>query len=175
MAVDWESVKLQYEIYHEKAENLAQENDISMDMLNYAIESQGWKRAPINGLMHEVRDISNLESCSEDVMDSIQERLGIVNVLKSATMNPKYIALETAILVKAKEIVKAIESRAVNSGDQLKKISEVLEKLRLSSIPAALRGEDGGKNDNRITVQILNQAQTQIADQKPSSEVVVQQ
>lgn len=171
MAVDWESVKMQYEIYHEEVNVLAQENDISMEMLNYAIESQEWKRIPMKGLMHSVKDVSNLESCSEDVMDSIQERLGIVNVLKSATMNPKYIALETAILTKAKEIVKGIAAQGVNAGDQLKKISEVLEKLRLSSVPAALRGEEGHGNDNRITVQILNQAQ--IAKESPSTEVVV--
>lgn len=171
MAVDWEAIRLQYELYNEEAVTLANENDVSLEMVEYAIESQGWKRAPVNGLMSTVGDARNLDSCSEDVMESIQERLSVVNILKSATMNPKYIALETAILNKAREIVHALTPGTANVGDQLKKVAEVLEKLKLASVPPGMR-EDGSGNDNRITVQILNQ--TQISQEKsPSTEVVV--
>ena len=74
-------------------------------------------------------------------------------MLKAATMNPRYIALETSILAKAREIVTSLIPSTPNAGDQLKKVAEILEKLREVSIPTMAKE---GTDDGRVVVQILN-------------------
>jgi len=155
MNIDWDAIRVQYELFHEDVEVLAQENGTTAAMIEYAIADKGWRRAPMKGMMHEVRDVAELSDLTDDVLSSVSERMGTINVLKAAAMNPKYIALETAILGKAKEIVSSLMPSAPTAGDQLKKVAEVLQKLREQSIPA-IAGTDQHNDDGRVMVQIMN-------------------
>ena len=156
MNVDWDAVQIQYEVFHESIENIAAENQISRSLVEYAIEDKGWKRTKLNGQMQQVKDVGDLEEVTDDVINSMGDRLSAINMLKAATMNPRYIALETAILAKAREIVSSITPGTPTAGDQLKKVSEVLDKLRTAAIPNNMAGQHGNGDDGRIVVQIMN-------------------
>jgi len=172
MNVDWDAVQIQYEIFHESVENIASENHLTPTMVEYAIAEKGWKRTKLNGKMQQVKDIGDLEDVTDDVLSAVGERLSAINMLKAATMNPRYISLETSILAKAREIVTSIVSAAPNAGDQLKKVTEILEKLRSAGIPQSVNsGASGDKDDGRVIVQILNTVGGTAVDAEPVIEI----
>ncbi len=168
MNIDWDTIRIQYEIFHESVDVLAQENGTTPAMIEYAVQEKGWSRAPMKGMLHDVRDVSTLEQVTDDVIASVAERVSTINVLKNAAMNPRYIALETAIINKAKEIVSALMPQAPTAGDQLKKVTEVLDKLRDRAQPAT---STGSGSDDRVVVQIMNNIDLQQQEPKPAIEV----
>jgi len=154
MNIDWDAVKVQYEIFHEDVRCLAAENKVNPALIEYAVKERGWKRAPMKGIMHDVKDIYDLEEITDDILNAAGERLTTINMLKAVTMNPKYVALENAIIAKAMEVVNSLMPQAPTAGDQLKKVADLLSSLRAKSIPSA--GVDKSKDDGRVVVQIMN-------------------
>lgn len=156
MNVDWDAIKVQYEIFHEDVRLLAAENKVNPALIEYAVQERGWKRAPMKGIMHEVKDLNNLEELTDEILGAAGDRLTTINMLKAVSMNPKYIALETAIITKALAVVESLMVQAPTAGDQLKKIADVLLSLKQNSIPSANVAGKNGKDDGRVIVQIMN-------------------
>jgi hypothetical protein len=169
--VDWEALRLQYELFHEDPANLAKDNGIDISIVEYAIKEQEWTRAPLKGMLNEVKDIKDLDVLTDDIMDAVRDRLGVLNTLKAVALNPRYVELEMAIVNKAKDIVNSLIPEAPSSSDQLKKVSEVLEKLRAQSIPAIAGGGGMETDDNRVVVQIMNNVDLIQQEPKPVVQV----
>jgi len=156
MNIDWDALQVQYEVFHEPVKTLAEENHVDPVLIEYAVEEKGWKRTPISGVMHKVKDVGDLEEITDDILMAVGDRLAAVNILKAATMNPRYIALETAILAKAREIVMSMMAQGPTAGDQLKKVAEILTSLREYSIPSMAKAKGANEDDGRVVVQIMN-------------------
>lgn len=147
---DWDVIRMQYEVFEAPVEQIARENMVEPGLIEYAIEHEHWERKPLP----DSKD-------ADDLVVAVQDRVSKMNVMKMVALNPMYIELETAILSKAKKIVKGLSAELPTSSDQLKKVAEVLSLL---SVRSGLTAEGGGSgDDNRVVVQIMNQAEVQQA------------
>ena len=154
--VDWDLVKFQYEMFHEPVEVLAEENQVSAKMIRIAINEKGWKRAPVRGIT-EIKDLKDIDEFTDEVMTQMKGRLDVMSLVKLAALNPRYIALETAIIKKAMEITQSILPGSPQAADALQKIAGVLEKLGERNAFAKAKNEAADGESSGITVQILNQ------------------
>lgn len=155
--VDWATIRLQYEMFGAELPDLADEYDVSLTALEYAAEEQRWHRVQVaEAARQDWRDLDQLKDVGEGLIDDVQKRIRILQTVKESALSPRYIMLETAILGKARDIITAIRPDAPLAGQQLKQVSEVLEKMRSQN--EALRptpqdnGSGGGGGALRIQI-----------------------
>lgn len=151
--VDWGLLRIQYEIFGEEIDDLAEEYDTTPRMIEYAAEEGKWQRMPIAKAISEWQNIENLEEIPPDLMDQVRDRMQILFTLKQSTLNPKYIAIETAILGKAQQVIQNLSSDHPNAAQILKAMTDVFTSLREATGAGGSRGEE--TQDNSIKVQIL--------------------
>jgi len=125
VGVDLALIQLQYEIFHEKVEDLALEYDTTPRMIEFQAESRGWKRSLLTPLTTEIDHTSK-----ESLEASISENTSLLKTIKQAALNPKYIALETAILGKCLTLVKNLQADDPTTAGALKAISEIFKSLK---------------------------------------------
>lgn len=144
-----EVAKVQYELLNHPVEQIALDNNLPVTVINYAVEHKGWKRRPIGKALLDI----------ETDEDAVLDKVTALSILKDATLLPGYIALETAIIQKAMEMVKDLPPELPSSGDVLQKIEKVFTSLAGSQslfarVKAAKEGSSG--SDNRLQVVIQN-------------------
>ena len=150
-SIDWGLVKIQYELFGETAQSLAEEYDTTLRMIQYAIDDGGWEPKPIATAITEWQNLDNIEDLPSDMLDQVKDRMSILFTLKQSALNPRYIAIETAILGKAQQVIQNIGPDHPNAAAALKAMAETFHMLREAN------GVGGSKNDepdNSITVNI---------------------
>ena len=150
--IDWALLKLQYEVLHEDVETLAVENGTTPRVINYAIRSENWQRVPLTQAIKDWSDIDSLDQLTDSVVEQVTTRLSALALLKQAAMNPRYIALETAIVGKAMEIIRNINSQHPLATTQLKNIAEVFEKLKGANGLLSKAAQDAGGDAEKMVV-----------------------
>lgn len=151
---DWKNIRLQYELLDQSVEDLAEENNIPVSRIKYAIEQEKWTRTPIADAVNDWSTIKGLDLLSDEALGDIQNRIHILNLLKTQALNPRYIALEAALLSKATELINTIDSSQPTAPAQLKSLAEIFETLvgKRQATPAPGSAEEPGKGGLRIYV-----------------------
>lgn len=148
--VDWGLLKLQYEFFGVTVEELAEEYDTTPRMIEYAIEEQNWKRSD---LAIACQDYNGVTSVKASLLDEINNRTKLMHSLKQSALNPRYIALETALLGKCLDLLKNTPTDDPASVIPLKTISEIFKSLKEQNY-GVLKPED--KKSEALQINIMN-------------------
>lgn len=155
MPTDWDLVRVQYELFGEDPTVIAEENDVSLSMVEYAIEDGGWERLPMSSVSSDIKDLTSLEEVTDDLLDAIKQKMSLHQVVKLSAFNPKYTALEAVILSKATEIAKSLNPDQPGAAQQLKTLTEVISSLQSKNQVALPSAQEDGTG-SRLVVQIMN-------------------
>ena len=165
--IDWNLLKIQYEVFGVSFDDLAHQYGTSIAALEYAAEERGWKRLPVAAGMNQWQE--QPENITDEILDGVRHRLKLLDTIKQSTFSPQYVALEAAILGKLESLVSALDTSLPTASTQLKGVAEVMGMLRERS-SAQLVGEDG-KEGKGVTVKIL----TQVGDGRgPTSAIQIE-
>lgn len=128
--IDWSLVQLQYEVFGESFDEIAKAYDTTPRMIEYAAEKRGWKRLPVAEAVQNWTDLDKLEDVSDELIDEVQKRMKIMRTIKESALAPRYMAVETAILGKALELLQNLDSTDPHATIKLKAVAEVLKSLK---------------------------------------------
>ena len=154
--IDWSSIRLQWEVFGEDAKTLAEEYGISPKMVEYAAEENGWSRFPIAETIHAWKGISDPAEINEDLLTDVNTRLKVLQTIRQSVLSPKYIALESAILSRALEIIKTVDPKNETSVDRLKVISEIFKQLMEMTGAGPRSKTEEDEDSGGLSVKILN-------------------
>ena len=162
--IDWGLVKLQYEIFGESVEDLAVQFDTSTRLIDYAIKNENWQRFPIATALSDWRNLDSIEELPPDLVDQVRDRMSILFTLKQSTLNPRYIAIETAILGKAQNIIQNLSPEHPNAAQVLKAIADVFTSLRDA---AGMVGKQQEEEQKGVQVNIMTKVGDKQVLEKP--------
>ena len=100
---NWNLAKMQYEAYGKSLEDIADDFEVSLKMVEYAAETQGWQDNAIDSDLAE---------------------------LKEMALGPKRLMLEATLLDRCMEILNGLDTSSVTAPDICKVISDVLKTLK---------------------------------------------
>lgn len=151
--VDWGLIKIQYELFGETAEELADQFEVSLPMIKYAIKEERWQQLPIANAIQDWKNLDDLQEMPADIVDQVRDRMSILFTLKQSTLNPRYIAIETALLGKAQTIIQNLQPDHPNAASILRSISDVFVALREATgmVDKAQQEDSGGVKVNILT------------------------
>lgn len=158
------NAKFGYEILGQSVAELAREHSISEEMLKYAIAEEGWTRVPLKDPMAEVTQLS------DDVVQAVQDRCATLKSMKNAALTPQYIALETEILSKARELVSSLNPDNPLAAQQVKLLTEVLGNLR-GQVGDNVSLNEKSKGDGSLTVRIMTSSRGNGREERSAIEV----
>jgi hypothetical protein len=129
-------------------------------MIEYAAEQHAWKRLPIATALNEWKELDSLEDLPPDLMDQVKDRMQILFTLKQSSLNPRYIAIEAALLGKAQLVIETISADHPNAAAVLKSMADLFVSLRetATNITSGKDAKDDGKG-RTLTVQIAQNVQ----------------
>ena len=127
---DWGLIKIQYEMFGEDLDVLAEEYGVRPRALRYAADEGGWKRLPVGKVVRDWTEIESMEDISDEIIDSVKKRQDILYTLKQSALLPRYILLEAALLGKATEVVHGVSPEHPTAAAQLKMAADILTSLR---------------------------------------------
>lgn len=166
--IDWTVARMLYEVFGETFEAIAECYEATPRMISYAAEQQNWERLP--NVVDSPRVKGNED---EAVLDEIQDRLKMLQTVKSSALSPRYIALESAILTKAIEMVNSITQEDVAMAAKLKEAAAILRTLREQN-GTSQNAQNGANNGNGSTrVVILNAVGHKSSVEQDGYEIVI--
>lgn len=159
--IDWGLLQLQYEMFHATADELAEEYGTTPRMIDYYAQERGWVRSPLAVV---AQDYSKVDPSDKDsISSSIQENTRLLHSLKQSTLNPRYVALEAAILGKCLALVKNLETDNPLTATALKSVSDILKSLK-----EVQSGKSGAESQERegFKLIVMNQIGTKSEDSR---------
>jgi hypothetical protein len=163
--IDWSLVKLQYELFGQSVDQLAEEYGIAPNVLRYAADERGWQR---NELALTTRTLPSTSS-KLDLAESITENQKLLRAIKLATLSPKYIALEAALLGKCISFLSNLADDDPTNAAALKAVADILKSLTDTNQPKVADQNNGGGG---LTVNIQNNFDTDDSPTNPNHESV---
>lgn len=153
-AVDWGLVKLQYEVFGLSEQEIIEDGQVTPTALKYAIEEQGWQRLPTAEALQDYRDLGDLNEVGTSLIDEVQGRLRTLRTIKQAVLSPRYIALETAILGKALDVIQNVDANAPQAAAQIKVLTDVIASLKEQNkmVGAGEVGAEGGGSALQVNI-----------------------
>ena len=153
--IDWSLLRLQYELFGETVESLAEQYDTTPAMIQYAVDEKGWQITPLAQAVGKWKTIPDLKDVPPGLLDEVRDRMDILFTLKQSTLNPRYIAIETAILGKAHQVVESLNPEDVSAASVLKSMTDIFVSLREAVGMGGRKREEVGSGPMQI--QILTQ------------------
>ena len=150
---NWDLIKNRYEFSGVSAEQLAQEFEVSLATIEYAVEKQGWVRRDIKDV---VKKLDYSSESIEQLKGILSDKYTLAELLKDKSLQPKYHLLEMAILSKAVDVINNINPELPSAGLQLSQALKGIKRLYETGHPTGGNKveEEGSKG---VTVKILNQ------------------
>jgi hypothetical protein len=151
--VDWTIIRMQYEVFGEDIQTLADTYNVSEKLIEYTAEKQGWNVIPAtNQPPKQWADNPNVE---DEVLDEVNQRLRVIQTLRSQAINPQLIAMESALMTKAMEMIQSIDDQDVNASSKLKIASEILKTLREQNPTTQHQNDKNGDSGTGVRVYVL--------------------
>lgn len=154
---DWTSLRMQYEVFGETPESIAEQYGVSRTMVVYAAEEQGWQRLPIADTVHDWKDINNLDVIDDALLDDVKKKMKILSVLKQNALTPKIILAKATLIGKTLDVIKNIKPEYPHAPTQLKACTEVLTALSVDMDIDATGDKNTQGGAAGLTVQIVGQ------------------
>ena len=155
--IDWNLLRIQYELFGETIDSLADQYDTTPAMIQYAVDEKGWQITPLAKAVGEWKEYENLEEMPLGLIEEVRDRMQILFTLKQSTLNPRYIAIETAILGKTQKVIESLNPEDVGAADILKNMTRIFVSLREAA------GITGGRQEDQapppMQIQILTKVE----------------
>lgn len=157
-SIDWELMRFLYEVHGTTLESIAEDNGISLSMVEYVHDKQEWKQSPA---ALEVRNWSDLPTAEEDLLKAVQDKMTVSSLLKQCALNPRLQTLEAIVLNKAIQSVAMLDFEDIPAASivaSLQKLGDLVDKLKASNpaIQMCNRKQQAQElQDNSIKVQII--------------------
>jgi len=158
---NWDLIRIQYELFHTSVPQIAHEHGLSVGLLEHAIEEKGWQRKEIAKKTFDLAEANSLEEITDELLDSVKQRLDIVSILKAEALSPVYIKLELMLLHKAIEITENLSAKSEKAANQLKSLTSSLAALLAQNSILQRGNEVMDDDDKKFIIQILNQVQVE--------------
>lgn len=148
--IDTTLLKIQYEIFGESEEALAQQFNLTPKMLKYIVDEKKFRRLPVVKSADEWMN-GDFKDATDDVLDKVKQRLKVLQTLKQQTLNPAYVALETAVLTKLTEVVANISVTEPGAASRLQTVASTIAAMR----PEATEKAAEANSQPNFTVNIM--------------------
>lgn len=157
VTVDWELIKLQYEMFGSSLEEISADTAIPMARLEYAAAEGNWRQTTLPVVKTDVQKIASLPTAEarENLLEEINERIGLQNIVKTSALAPQYASAEARILRKAVELIQSIADEA-NGPAKLKILTDVITMLKSQNPVLAPAKEAAGGGGTSLKVVIQN-------------------
>ena len=163
--IDWDLLRLQFEVLHESPVNLAEANNVSVEAIEYAIEEKGWKQKPYSDVIGSWKDLQTLEDKTDGIIDALKKRNRIIQLLKINDFNGRYTQLEATAISKIQNIIANIDSDLPTAAGQIKEA--VLAIAALKELSEKTDAGDASGEEEQVGVHVT------INNQVPEKETVV--
>jgi hypothetical protein len=142
---NWEIVKFKYEILGASLESLAEEHSLSLAVLQY--NSKSWKQISLEQEnLVDLEDIKSIEDVLVKLSKQTLNQSQAFLILKQKFLGPKFMELETVLLLKAISLASNINDKDPRAASTLKSLTEVLVNL-VGQNPLLKSGESLGGGD----------------------------
>jgi hypothetical protein len=150
--IDTELLRLQYEILNFSVADLAKQTGMPESIIQKEVDSQNWKQWwPTDKHFAEANPEDELEDSevfalqSEQYIDTAKRRLAVYTLAKEIHLAQKYLALESSLVDKAKDIVDEIKSSDAEAAAKMSRLfKDMTTKNPLASLQSIQFGEDEG-------------------------------
>ena len=127
---NWDMIRFQYEILGESLKDLATEHNVTLPVLKFNAEEEGWKPIPLaQQKALQFPDVSSMETITKEMVKQVKEHTRTASILKQKFLGPKYIALEALLLSKATQVLANLDVSDGRSANSLRTITAVLKDL----------------------------------------------
>lgn len=150
--MDVELLKLQYEILNFSAEDISKATGINLKIVENEIKEQGWKQWwPTDKLFAEANPEDEQDEAevfalqTEQYIDTAKRRLAVYTLAKEIHLAQKYLALESSLVKKAKEIIDEIKSGDAEAAAKMSRLyKDMTSKNPMQALQSIQFGEDEG-------------------------------
>lgn len=151
--VDWDNLKDQYELFNVSLVDIAQEQGVILQKVEYVAEKQGWERQTAVG------------DRTDEAIEELQDRTNKLFIVKQSGMAGRYILFETTALKCAQDIIEDMDRSLPTAAQQLRDVVAVVNSLKEKNSDSAISGSQfsDGKGAG-VTVKILNQVAVNSSD-----------
>jgi len=138
--INWELVQFKYEVLGISLKTLAQEYQISEQLIKF--NAQSWKQLPLG--LDKPLDLKGFKSLDEILLklgEQTSSHTKAFAILKQKFLGPKYVELETTLLHKAIQMASELESNDPGAARTLTSLTGVLSELLKNNPLLAPNGE----------------------------------
>jgi hypothetical protein len=130
MTTDYEILRIQFEMFGQSLEQIAEEQGIPLSRLMYAAEAGGWAQSNLPALPDRIDEAQDADSLQTQLLEDIEERLNFQHLVKTSSLSPRYVGLEAIILSKALEFTKSLCVDQPQAVEKLQKLAKILNDLK---------------------------------------------
>jgi len=157
MTTDYEILRIQFEMFGQSLEEIAEEQGIPLSRLTYAAEAGGWTQSNLPALPDRTSEITKASEIQENLLEDIEDRLKFQHVVKTSSLSPRYVGLEALILNKALEFVKYLAPDQPQGVEKLQKLSTILNSLKEKNATINNNsGKDQAQDGGGLRIAIVN-------------------
>lgn len=140
--MDKNQMRIAYEILGENVESISAKHNVSVQVIEYTIKTEGWKRLPVSKAFN---DWSYSENPSEELNERVKEHGQLARVLRDSAIGPDIMAAEASILARVRSLINTVEKPA-----ELRQLADIIQLLKPQV--AKEEGQDAG-----LKVMVVNQ------------------
>ena len=129
MEIDFNTIRLQFEMFGSDVKVLADEHNVDPEVIEYEKNRAGWAPKPVALATRDWESINDISEITEDLLEEVQDRANILQTIKQSALDPQYIKVESALLNKAVAILHSIDAGDHQAALQLKQVASVYKEL----------------------------------------------
>ena len=114
-SINWNLIKLQYEVLQDSKQTICAEHNISEGLLNQAIIDNKW----------QIKEPDN----SNDFLEKVEQQAVHIATQRQQLTAPLYTKIEYTILLKCLEVVKTIKAEDSRAATNLKSVALIIDTL----------------------------------------------
>lgn len=142
---------------------------MSFAALQYAVDEEGWQRPELSVAVADYKHVQKVSDLTDGLLEDVQQRMTALQTLKRDALAPKYIAVEAAILGKAKELIQTLSAENPVAAQQLKSIAELVVNLQTMGGKTGVAGNGGGDDKGATKIVIQNKVSHSDAEEQETT------
>jgi len=153
LLTNWSLIRNRYEFFGASAEEIADEFDLSPQVVHTAIKEQNWERKVLGDVVEQLN-----EGTFEDVKSLLEDKYLLGELMKDRSLQGKFHLLEHTFIAKAIEVIRNIEPDSNLAAGQIATLTRGLKTFYELSKRGESKSTSEDTADSRVVVNILAQA-----------------
>ena len=114
-AIDWDLIKLQYEVLNDSKNTICVDHEIAPGLLEQAIEEHKWQRGDT--------------TATPDFIDTVEQKANYIAAHRQLLTAPMYTKIEYLLLVKCLAVLNTVDKDDNNAPTKLKSLAVTIDTL----------------------------------------------